>query len=158
MSLTIRMDDRGGDVVEPISLALLVALAGGAGGEAGKQAWSGLSALVRRPFHRGDGTPSVSSGEAELVALERAPALEQANALSAVLAVRAALDPQFRDGLEQWHQHARVIRTGDGETSTTFNGGTFNGPVLNGRDFSGINFSTPPTLPSAPTGTAAPQD
>jgi hypothetical protein len=36
-----------GAELEPISMGLLAALAGGAGGELGRQAWAGLSALVR---------------------------------------------------------------------------------------------------------------
>jgi hypothetical protein len=153
------MDDRGGCAVEPISMVLLAALAGGAGGEAGKQAWSALSALVCRPFHRADDMPAVSSGEAELAALEQAPGPERANALSTVLAVRAALDSQFCTGLQQWHEQTRVVPTGDGEVTSTISGGTFHAPVLQGRDFSGISFTTASPPPSsAPSGTAAPQD
>ncbi|MFD7630733.1 hypothetical protein ACFV7Q_32725 [Streptomyces sp. NPDC059851] len=140
-------------------MVLLAALAGGAGGEAGKQAWSGLSALVRRPLHRADGVPAVSSGEAELAALEEAPGPERANALSTALAVRATLDAPFRTGLQQWHDQARVVRTGDGEVTSTISGGTFHAPVVQGRDFSGVSFATAPPPPSsAPTDdTAAPR-
>ncbi|MEU2394642.1 hypothetical protein [Streptomyces sp. NPDC007369] len=144
-------------------MVLLAALAGGAGGEAGKQAWSGLGALVRRPFQRADGVPAVSSGEAELAALEEAPGPERANALSTALAVRAALDAQFRTGLQQWHEQARVVRTGDGEVTSTISGGTFHAPVVQGRDFSGVSFAAappppPPPPPYAPAeDTAAPQ-
>ncbi|MEU1944033.1 hypothetical protein ABZ554_16710 [Streptomyces sp. NPDC020125] len=35
--------------MDPISMALLVALAGGAGGEFGRQTWARLSALVTSP-------------------------------------------------------------------------------------------------------------
>lgn len=59
--------------MDPISVALLGALAGGAGGELGGQAWTGLTALVRRPFTRGQDesaqAPAVSSGETELSAV-----------------------------------------------------------------------------------------
>ncbi|MEV7939955.1 hypothetical protein AB0O82_27950 [Kitasatospora sp. NPDC088264] len=141
-------------------MVLLAALAGGAGGEAGKQVWAGLSALVRRPFQRTDGVPAVSSGEAELAALEQAPDPEHAGALSTALAVRAALDSQFRTGLQQWHEQARVVRTGDGEVTSTISGGTFHAPVLQGRDFSGISFPTasPPPHPASGTGTTASDD
>ncbi|MDX6758755.1 hypothetical protein SIN09_04685 [Streptomyces sp. F8] len=39
--------------MDPVSVGLLVALAGGVAGEVGRQAWAGLGALVRRPFGRG---------------------------------------------------------------------------------------------------------
>ena len=65
--------------MEPISLGLLMALVGGAGGEMGKQAWTSLAALVRRPFHRStteghlEEIGTKNTGEAELTALEHAP-------------------------------------------------------------------------------------
>ncbi|MFE7776858.1 hypothetical protein ACFU5O_23800 [Streptomyces sp. NPDC057445] len=140
--------------MDPISVWLLAALAGGAGGEAGRQAWAGLSALVRRPFVRGEGAAEGSetvSAEAELAELERAPAdPARAHALSTALAVRAALEADFRTGLQQWHERAKLVRTGDGEVHNTISGGTFNGPALQGRDFSGISFASPPPSQAAP--------
>ncbi|MEU5095761.1 hypothetical protein [Streptomyces sp. NPDC020996] len=146
--------------MEPISMVLLAALAGGAGGEAGKQAWSGLRELVRRPFHRADDAPAASSGEAELAALEEAPGPEPANALSTALAVRAALDAQFRTALQQWHEQGKLVRIGDSEENNIISGGTFHAPVLQARHISGTSFTTapPPPPPSTPPGTAAPQD
>ncbi|MFJ9933717.1 hypothetical protein ACIRSJ_11360 [Streptomyces virginiae] len=135
--------------MEPISMVLLAALAGGVGGEAGKTAWSGLKTLVRRPFHRGDGTPAVSSGEVELAALEQNPAPETAHVLSTALAVRAALDPEFHTGLQQWREQAELVRTGDGEVTNTVSGGTFYAPVQQGRDFSGSSFTSTPPTPAA---------
>ncbi|MFD0417980.1 hypothetical protein [Streptomyces sp. NPDC127108] len=148
--------------MEPISVVLLVALAGGAGGEVGRQAWAGLAALVRRPFQGGQNAaqdPAVSSGTTELEALQAAPAdPARAQALSTALAVRAALDADFRTGLQQWHEQAKRVRTGDGDVSNTISDGTFHGPVLQGRDFTGISFTTPPPPPAAPsTGTPPPQ-
>ncbi|MEY9997484.1 hypothetical protein ABIE67_009603 [Streptomyces sp. V4I8] len=140
--------------MDPISVGLLAALAGGAGGELGRQVWAGLSALVRRPFRRGQDTevPAGGSGEAELVELEGAPDdPARAQALSAALAVRAGLDADFRTGLQQWHEQAKLVRTGDGEVHNSISGGTQNGPVLLGRDFSGVSFTTsPPPPPAAP--------
>jgi hypothetical protein len=152
--------------VDPISVALLAALAGGAGGEMGRQAWAGLSSLVRRPFLRaqGDssGAPAVSSGAAELARLEEDPDdPERAHALSTALAVRAVLDADFHTGLRQWHEQAKLVRTGEGEVHNTISGGVQHGPVLQGRDFSGISFpiSLPPPPPVAPdTDTAPTQD
>ncbi|MEV6008864.1 hypothetical protein AB0M29_18845 [Streptomyces sp. NPDC051976] len=139
--------------MDPVSVGLLAALAGGAGGELGRQAWAGLTALVRRPFRRdaGEQAPVVSSGEAELARLEQDPADDQqAQALSAALAVRAALDSDFRTGLEAWQAQAKLVRTGDGTLHNSISGGTQHGPVLQGRDFSGLSFTAPPSGPSAP--------
>jgi hypothetical protein len=130
--------------MDPISMDLLVALPGGVGGEVGKQAWTVLSTLVRRPFRRGGDTSSVSSGEVELVALEQAPAdPARAHALSTALAVRAALDAGFRSDLQQWHEQAKLIGTGAGHVTNSIHGGTFHAPVLQGPDFSGTSFTSP---------------
>ena len=53
--------------MDPVTIgAVLAAIAGGAGGALGTQLWSGVSALVRRPFHRahtaGDSTAALPSG------------------------------------------------------------------------------------------------
>ena len=141
--------------MEPISMALLAALAAGAGGEAGRHAWEGLTALVRRPFRRdgvdeGGGPPPVSSGEAELTRLAQSPSdPERAQSLSTALAVRAALDADFRELLTSWRQEARLVRTGDGEVRNEISGGTMYGPVVQGRDVSGlsITMSAPPVAP-----------
>ncbi|QMU79483.1 hypothetical protein GXW83_31050 [Streptacidiphilus sp. PB12-B1b] len=138
--------------MEPISVLLLAALASGAGGEAGKQAWAGLAALVRRPFHRSAGSPPVSSGEAELVALQQAPDdTERAHALSTALAVRAALDPGVHDELQQWHERAKQVSTEGSSVVNSFSGVSLQGTVLQGRDFSGISFNAPATTPPAAT-------
>ncbi|MGW4561430.1 hypothetical protein ACWEN3_03140 [Streptomyces sp. NPDC004561] len=137
-----------------MSVGLLAALAGGAGGEIGKQVWTGLSELVRRPFQRGLGAvdvSAVSSGEAELARLERAPADPAcAQALSTVLAVRAAMDADFRVGLQHWHETAKSVRAGDGDVTNTISGGTFNGATLQGRDFSGVSLGTASLPPAGP--------
>lgn len=132
--------------MDPVSVGLLAALAGGAGGEMGRQAWHTLGALVRRPFrHRGPARSGVSSGEAELVALERAPGdAELAKALSTALAARAALDDDFHTGLQRWHEQAALVRTGGGAVHSTISGGTFHGTVVQGRDFTGTSFAAPP--------------
>ncbi|MGW1887875.1 hypothetical protein [Streptomyces sp. NPDC001970] len=95
-------------------------------------------------------------GEVELAELERAPADRAcAQVLSTALAVRAAVDADFRADLERWHEQARLVRTGDGEVHSEISGGTFHGPVLQGRDFSGISVTTtPPTDPGPGTPSA----
>ncbi|MGW4380978.1 hypothetical protein [Kitasatospora sp. NPDC004531] len=140
--------------MDPVSVGLLAALAGGAGGEPGRQAWAGLGELVRRPFGRGAATgddpdaPAVSSGEAELAALERAPAdPARGQSLSTVLAVRAALDPDFRTGLRQWHDRAKLVRTGDGSVHNTISGGHQYGAVVMGRDISELTIDSRPSSP-----------
>lgn len=137
--------------MDPISAAALAALAGGVGGEAGRHAWQALSALVRRPFRQGaaDGAPVVSSGEAELTVLAQEPGeLERAQRLSTALAVRAALDAEFRLALESWWRQAESVCTGEGAVTNQVSGGTQYGPVVQGRDFSGLTITAHAT-PSA---------
>ncbi|MDT0320287.1 hypothetical protein [Streptomyces millisiae] len=136
--------------MDPISAAALAALAGGIGGEAGRQAWASLGALVRRPFRRGTGLasgadePSVSSGEAELARLWQDPSdPDRASALSAALAVRAALDEGFRDELAEWWRRSRAAVTGEGEVTNVIAGGTQHGPVIQARDISGLSIGLP---------------
>ncbi|MGW0791196.1 hypothetical protein ACWD04_23875 [Streptomyces sp. NPDC002911] len=132
--------------MDPITAATLAALAGGLGGEAGRQVWQGLTTLVQRPFRRAetqgtrdDRTPQVSSGELEVAALEGDPADPmRAQALATALGVRAALDGEFRVLLDEWWQRAQATSSGGGEVNNTISGGTQNGPVFQGRDFSQI--------------------
>ncbi|AJP02726.1 hypothetical protein TU94_15790 [Streptomyces cyaneogriseus subsp. noncyanogenus] len=133
--------------MDPITAAALAALAGGLGGEAGRQAWQGLSVLVRRPFGRAatqtthdDGRPPVSSGAPEVAALEGDPADPMlAQALATALGARAALDGEFRILLDEWWQRAQASLPG-GDVHNSISGGTQNGPVLQGRDFSNLTF------------------
>lgn len=142
--------------MDPISASVLVALAGGAGGEAGRQVWGALTGLVQRPFRRGEDdsptAPGVSSAEPELIRLDQVPTdLSRANALSVALAVRAALDAEFSHELQQWWEQAKLVRTGDGEVTNTISGGTFNSQVNQGRDFSGFSYTQPPLPPTSAT-------
>lgn len=131
--------------MEPISAALLAALAGGAGGEAGREAWAQLSSLIRRPFRRST-DPSASaagSGEAELILTEESPTdAGRAQALSDALTMRAAMDSDFETGLERWRHLAVSVNTDSNEVRNEISGGTFSAPVIQGRDFSGISFTT----------------
>ncbi|MER5662816.1 hypothetical protein OG981_08140 [Streptomyces mirabilis] len=140
--------------MDPVSVGLLAALAGGAGGEVGRQAWEGLSALVRRPFQRSQNTAddsAVSSGETELVRLEHAPAdPARAQALSTALAARAAADADFQAGLHRWHEQAQLVRSGDGAVHNEISGGTFHGTVAQLRDFSGVYTPAPSSSPASP--------
>lgn len=131
--------------MDPVSVGLLASLAGGAGGEVGRQVWAGLTALVRRPFHRGDdGSGAPGPGEDELTRLQQAPGDgTRAHALSTALAVRAALDPDFATALAAWHEQAKLVRTGDGAVNNAISGGSYYAPVLQGRDFPGTTFNSP---------------
>ncbi|MFD5255507.1 hypothetical protein ACFWM5_22055 [Streptomyces bobili] len=133
--------------MDPISAGLLVTMATGAAGEAGRQLWVALNHLVRgRPE---EGSPAAVAGEAELVSLSQAPHDEErAQVLSAVLLRRAAQDAVFQAGLAQWQQQARMLSTGPGETQSTISGGTQRGPVLQGRDFSAVTFNSPVERPT----------
>lgn len=147
--------------MDPITAAALTALAGGLGGEAARQAWQGLTALVRRPFrHAESGAPAggsgVSSGERELASLEDDPAdPARAQALATALGVRAALDEDFRQLLEDWWRQAQADSVGEVHNQIT--GGTQHGPVLQGKDFSSITFNMGPAAP-ATDGVSRPAD
>ncbi|MFJ9372660.1 hypothetical protein [Streptomyces sp. NPDC101455] len=132
--------------MDPISVALLAAMAGGLGGEAGQQAWQGLVALIRRPFRH---TEAVSSGEPELTALTQTPDdSTRAHALSTALAVRAAVDADFRQAPEEWWQFARTVGERDRGVNNLISGGSYQGPVILGRDISGNTFTNPPAPPA----------
>jgi hypothetical protein len=131
--------------LDPVSVGLLAALAGGAGGELGRQAWAALSELVRRPF--GGQAGAAASAEAELVALGEAPGEPaRAEALSGVLTARAAVDPEFAAALDSWRRQVPALV--EGSVTNTVSGGTQYGPVIQGRDFSGITFNSPAVPPA----------
>ena len=127
--------------MDPVSVGLLAALAGGAGGEIGRQAWAGLTGLVRRPTPAlPDGLPA-ATGEDELTALGEDPSnVDRAHALSTALAVRAALDADFRVRLEQWSAAAGKANV-EGHVHNSISGSTVHGSVQQGRDFFGSESS-----------------
>ncbi len=143
--------------MDPLTIgATLAAIAGGVGGALGSQLWTGVSALVRRPFRHshpaGDTVIAVPSGEAELAALELAPADERRGvALAEVLVARAEADAEFREALTAWWTRASQLRLG-GDVTNTVSGGSFYGPVMQGRDFTGLTWgplsTEPPIRPS----------
>ncbi len=132
--------------------AVLAAIAGGAGGALGAQAWAGVCALVRRPFRgHDDAHASIAplSGAAELAAVEGNPAdRDRAVALARVLLARAGADDGFGEALEAWWAKASQVLAG-GDVTSVITGGTFHGPVLQGRDFTGLTFGPagPPRPP-----------
>jgi hypothetical protein len=109
---------------------------------------------VRRPFHRGNAAQepvaAVSSGEAELAALEQAPGDQQlAVALARSLLARAEADGEFGNELAAWWEQASSIHV-SGDVASMISGGTFHGPVLQGRDFTGLTFGSPAPPPASP--------
>ncbi|MEU7329750.1 hypothetical protein [Streptomyces parvus] len=66
------------------------------------------------------------------------------------MAVRGALDEDFRTGLAAWQERAMLVRTGDGAVTNTVSGGTQHGPGVQGRDFSHLTFTTTPPPPARP--------
>jgi hypothetical protein len=131
--------------MDPVTMgAVLAAVAGGAGGALGSQAWNGICALVRQRFRRGgadgDSGAELSSGEVALAALERHPDdVTSATELARVLIGRAGTDPEFQSELAAWWKQACQVRRGD-DVSNTVSGGIQYGPVLQGRDFTGLSF------------------
>ncbi|MFG3254567.1 hypothetical protein [Streptomyces sp. NPDC048172] len=122
--------------MEPLSISLLLALAGGAAGGAGQAAWTSLGALVRRPFQRGESDPA-PTGEPEWDDLARSPAdQDRAQALAFALAMRARADADFARELASWRQQAETARTGTGDVHNTISGGN-QGVVLQARDVHG---------------------
>jgi len=113
--------------MDPVSVGQLASLAGGAGGEAGRQVWTGLTTLVRRPFRRGDDSAGAPGpGEDELVRLQQAPGDgTRAHALSTALAVRAALDPDFATALAAWHEQAKLVHIGDSTVNSWTSGASY---------------------------------
>jgi hypothetical protein len=143
--------------MDPITIGVvLLAIVSGAGTQLGTQLWEGVVSLVRRPFRRkaagGDAAAAavLSSGEAELAALQQAPGDQQkAVALADALLARSGADDEFRHALESWWQQAEPIRANIGNATNVISGGTQHGPVLQGRDFSNITFGAPPPSPPA---------
>jgi hypothetical protein len=137
--------------MDPITIgAVLLAVLSGAAGEAGSKLWDGVVALVRRPFRQADATPAVSSGEAELAALQRAPDDQaKAQTLARSLVARAETDPGFHQALANWWGQASQVQAGHDNTTSSITGGTFSGPVYQGRD---MTINTGPATPSARPG------
>ncbi|WP_331723287.1 hypothetical protein [Streptomyces sp. NBC_00105] len=153
--------------MEPVSAALLLALATGAAGAAGGQSWEGLVALVRR--WRGQdgpvtgvpvGATDLVPGGAELTALQQQPTDQhRAQLLSIALAERAGADAGFAAALETWHRQAQQVvpTTGSGNASTHISGGTQDYVITNRDVFGGMHFGQPASPPaqSGPSGTDA---
>lgn len=134
--------------MEPLSVAMLMALAGGLGGAAGTEAWQRLSTLVRRPFRRSTLTPAdPAAGDGEssvraLLVLQSRPDSAAAQALLSALRQRAASDPDFDRALTSWAAQTQAAHIRTGDVSNVVSGGT-QGTVVQARDINGpITFGT----------------
>lgn len=126
--------------------AVLLAIVSGASGELGSQLWDTITSLIRRPAHR---RRNAASGEAELAALQQAPADRQrATALAAALLARADTDPDFAAALRRWWDRAAPIH------NNIITGGTYHAPVLQATTIN-ATFTTPPTPAAAAPPVAA---
>ncbi|MGI5340797.1 hypothetical protein ACQEVS_27060 [Streptomyces sp. CA-181903] len=121
--------------MDQIAPELLMTLAGGAAGAAGRQAWETLRSLVVR--RRPGGEPEE---DGELTALADAPDdAERAAELAEALALRARQDPAFAQALADWRREAEALetgRTGSGNVSNSFSNSTVTTAVQT-RDLNG---------------------
>ena len=139
--------------MDPVSVGLLLSVAGGVGGAVGTQAWQGLVALVKRPFaHSSELEVTAASGLDELDALQREPGDREAAArLASVLRARAEVDGGFRTAMQAWLAQAHAaFPASTGDVHNEISGGTQHGPVLQGRDFSGITIGVGGGATTAP--------
>lgn len=139
--------------MEPLSVAMLVALASGLGGAAGAEAWQRLSDLVCRPFRRGAAhTAHPDNDEAEssqraLQRLQSHPDGAMAQALLNALDRRSATDADFAQSLAAWAAQVQATNISVSEVRNVVSGGT-QGTVLQVRDVNGsINLGAPPAPP-----------
>jgi tetratricopeptide (TPR) repeat protein len=99
--------------MDPITAALLLAVASGGSEAVGSQVWEGLRALVHRWFRGGAAGRRPDPAARDLAALDRDRGDENAAArLADALAARAELDPDFRAQLEAWHVGAQRVYAG----------------------------------------------
>lgn len=111
------------------------ALAGGAAGEIGRQAWLSLVGLVKKAF----GRESAATSELDRLAADPATP-ENAERLAELLLTYAHDNPSFAADLRAWV----TAMTRDGVTNTVTGNAQIHGPVVQGRDFTGpITFGSP---------------
>jgi hypothetical protein len=115
---------------------VLSALAQGAAGQAGQQAWTALAALATRLAGR-------DSAEAQAIEAARAGTPDPAR-LARLLARRADADPGFGTGLLDWLADTQALLTAGHGTINQVNG-QVSGTVIQARDvFGGIRLGGPP--------------
>lgn len=123
--------------MDPIAPELLMALAEGTAGAAGRQLWTSLREMVGRSVAR-QGTED-DEGELEAFLGVRGDSAEReprARELAAALALRAQQDQDFAHALTIWRRNAERA-TGSGDVSNVISGGTVHRNVIQARDISG---------------------
>ncbi|TDE39937.1 hypothetical protein E1295_32550 [Nonomuraea mesophila] len=116
----------------PTLAAIVSAIVGGAAGEAGKHAWTSLTALVRRRF--GD-------GDAAVAALEQIDA-QSPEEVTKVLVDHAKADAEFEQALIAWTTNTMHFIQYEHDVHNTIAGHAhISGPVIQAGDVLGsINF------------------
>jgi hypothetical protein len=116
---------------------VVTALAQGAAGQAGQQAWTVLAALAGRLLGR-------NSAEARAIEDARIGSSPDPAHLAGVLAARAQADPAFAAAMEEWLTDTQaLLATGHGTVNEVT--GPVSGTVIQARDvFGGIRFGSPP--------------
>ncbi|WP_188192159.1 hypothetical protein [Nonomuraea sp. SYSU D8015] len=110
--------------VIPTLAAVISAIVGGAAGEVGKNAWTSLTALVRRRF--GDDAPAVA-------ALEGPP-----EEVTRALVDHAQADSEFQQALTKWTvDTARLIQSKHDVSNTIGGEARISGPVIQAGDVYG---------------------
>ncbi|WP_345567072.1 hypothetical protein [Nonomuraea rosea] len=114
--------------VIPTLAAVVTAIVGGAAGEAGKNAWTSLTALVRRRF--GDDAPAAA-------ALELTGA-HSPEAITQILVDHAKADAEFGQALSTWTTDATHLVQHKHDVSNTIGGDAhISGPVIQAGDVLG---------------------
>ncbi|MFD8864788.1 MULTISPECIES: hypothetical protein [unclassified Streptomyces] len=138
--------------MDPLTAGALIAVVSGAGGEAGRRALEGLSALSRRVLRRGAADPGADpagdpgadpAGDGEPVTIPYDDP-EQLRRLAELLVERARQDPELSRDLAAWMSR---YGTPSGEAGAVHNSvsgdARITGPVIQGRDFHGpISFGS----------------
>jgi hypothetical protein len=140
--------------MDPISVALLLAVAGGMGTGAGEEVWRGLNELVHKPFrHRAvvESVPTqlIETGVVEVARLERDHASrDAARRLAQVIAARAERDSEFSAGLQVWLDAARSTYPGNEggvHNEMDIRNSTLHQPVIQSGSVGEINFYNGPS-------------
>jgi hypothetical protein len=115
---------------------VLAALAQGAAGQAGQQAWTALAALAGR---------ILGPDAAETTAIEAArTAAPDPARLAGVLAGRAGTDPGFAAALQDWLTGTRALLAAGNTTTVNQVTGQVSGTVIQARDIDGGIRTGPP--------------
>jgi hypothetical protein len=118
---------------------VLSALAQGAAGQAGQQAWTALAAMATRLLGR-------DSAETTAIEAARAETPDPAR-LATLLARRACDDPGFAGELQEWLAGTQALLTAGNVTSNQVTGQVSGTVIQAGDVFGGISLGGPPRPP-----------